>query len=217
MQFTGPAQRRTPTAYYGAGSGVERAFRNARERADTPLRVGIIGLGVGTLAAYGEASDEFVFYEINRAVTAAANTSFTFLSDSAAEVSVVHGDARISLEQALRVAGSEQFDLFIVDAFSSGAIPTHLLTAEAGEVYREHLKPRGTAAFHISNRFLDLAPVVRGLGAEMGMRTALHESPADEQGGLIASTWVLLSPGEDQSAERIRWTDDFAALSQVLK
>ena len=216
-QFTEASRKRTPTAYFGKGSGVELAFQRVRNTASGPLRVGIIGLGVGTLAAYGEPADEFVFYEINRAVTEAANASFSYLSDSPAAVRIIHGDARISLEQALREGAPEQFDLFVVDAFSSGAIPTHLLTAEAGDVYRQHLKPGGSAAFHISNRFLDLAPVVRGLAAEMGMKSELRDSPGDESQGLNASTWVLLSPGEETSDDRISWTDDFAALSQVLK
>ncbi len=216
-QFTENSRKRTPTAYFGQGSGVELAFQRVRDVAKGPLRVGIIGLGVGTLAAYGQAGDEFVFYEINRAVTEAANDSFSYLSDSPAEIRIVHGDARISLEQALMQGASEQFDLFVVDAFSSGAIPTHLLTAEAGNVYRQHIRSGGSAAFHISNRFLDLAPVVSGLAAEMGMKSELKDSPGDETRGLNASTWMLLSPGEEASTEHISWTDDFAALSQVLK
>ncbi|MFZ5831944.1 MAG: fused MFS/spermidine synthase, partial [Planctomycetota bacterium] len=153
-QFLEEAKRQTPTTYFGERSGIGLAMRY--HRSGQPRRIGIIGLGAGTLAAYGRSDDTMRFYELDPDVLRLAEEYFTFLGDSAARVETVLGDARLSLEAEWEAEGSQQFDLFVVDAFSGDAIPVHLLTREAMALYLRHLKPDGMLAFHISNRHFDL-------------------------------------------------------------
>ena len=126
-------------------------------------RAGVIGLGVGTLAAYGRAGDSFRFYELNPAVIQVASTYFRFLNESAAATEVVAGDGRLALERE----PPQNFDVLILDAFSGDSIPVHLLTRQAFEVYFRHLRPGGIVAVHVTNRYLDLAPVVDALAAAL--------------------------------------------------
>ncbi len=193
----------------------------------TPLKVGVIGLGAGTLAAYGSKGDVYRFYDINPAVSRIARSYFTYLDDSEATIEIALGDARLSLERE----PPQQFDLLAIDAFSSDAIPVHLITAEALDIYRRHMKPGGVIAFHVTNRFLDLVPVVKALADHAGLRAVWVRD--DAEGALGSrSDWVLLSgEGTILDAPRVAdaatafverpewrlWTDDFNNLFQVLK
>jgi spermidine synthase len=226
LQLQAAEGRRQPTSYYGYESGVGRALRAMAARPN--LRVGIIGLGPGTLAAYGRAGDRFTFYEINPQVVELAEAEFTFLRDSEAASEVVLGDARLSLERA----PSQDFDLLAVDAFSSGAIPMHLLTREAFGLYSRHLRPSGVLAVHISNRYVDLEPVVAGAAEALGRQAVLVVGEEDKAAGVYRSHWVLVSdwaeffvePALQQAARPVRrrddlrlWTDDYSTLLPILK
>jgi SAM-dependent methyltransferase len=154
-QFTHPERRMQPTTYYGPKSGVGLAISTLQQ--DGPVRVGVVGLGTGTLAAYGRAGDYFRFYELNPMVLQLARTEFSYITATPAKVETVLGDARLSLERE----SPQNLDVLAVDAFSSDSIPIHLLTHEAFEIYFHHLKPTGVLAVHVSNRYLNLFPVVR--------------------------------------------------------
>jgi spermidine synthase len=162
FQYTEEVNSHKPTTYYTERSGVGLAILHHPKR-EVGLRIGIIGLGVGTLAAYGRMDDTIRFYEINPDVIRLAEGAggyFSYLKDCQAQVEVVQGDARISLEQELNIDEPQHFDLLIIDAFSSVSIPIHLLTKEAFNIYLQHLQPDGVLAFHISHRHLDLWPVI---------------------------------------------------------
>ncbi|WP_240786945.1 fused MFS/spermidine synthase [Ramlibacter rhizophilus] len=224
-QYLAAHRRSEPTAYYGQTSGVGRAI--AASRQDRPMKVGLIGLGAGTLAAYGREGDLYRFYEINPQVLDFARREFTFLQESRARVETALGDARLLLEQE-RPNG---FDVLAVDAFSADSIPIHLLTREAMAVYRSHIHEQGVIAFHVTNRFLALAPLVALLARDQGMHAALVHDEA--VGSALRKTdWVLVArdpavlqrPGLREAASPIEpapslrvWTDDFNNLLQVLK
>ncbi|MBE3071316.1 MAG: fused MFS/spermidine synthase [Planctomycetes bacterium] len=225
-QYTSEPLRSEPTTYYGRQSGIGLAL--ASRGGEGPVRVGIVGLGTGTIAAYGREGDVFRFYEINPDVMRFATTHFTYLGDSKAECEVVLGDARLSLERE----AAEGYDVLALDAFSGDAIPLHLLTVEAFEIYRRHLKPDGILAAHISNRFLDLKPVVLGLADHFGMAVAVIDAGDEDKEELSPSLWVLLSADRaslqddairtaaspvDASPSALRlWTDDYSDLFSVL-
>jgi len=218
--------RREPTTYYTATSGIGRALEALRARG-RPLRVGVVGLGTGTLAVYGRTGDAYRFYEINPAVVEIARRDFTYLSESAATIEVAVGDARLVLERE----APQQLDLLAIDAFSSDAIPTHLITREALAIFRRHVRPDGAIAFHVTNRFLDLVPVVARLALEQGMLAA-HISDQGDEDRASRSDWMLvthdtallaapeiadaLQPVEDKPGWRL-WTDDYSNLIQVLE
>jgi len=224
-QYLAPAFRQQPATYYTATSGVGRALE-AMHPTTTPLKVGVIGLGTGTIAVYGAKGDVYRFYDINPAVMKIADDYFTYLGDSGATIEKVLGDARLSLERE----PPQNFDLLAIDAFSSDAIPVHLITAEALEIYRKHMKPGGVIAFHVTNRFLDLVPVVKALADNAGLEAVWV---SDDGGGIASrSDWVLLSDDDrildsprvaEASVEFVEhpewrlWTDDFNNLVQVLK
>jgi hypothetical protein len=218
--------REIPTTYYGVDSGVGVALRNCCE--GRTKNVGVIGLGAGTLAAYGEAGDRMRFYEINPLVEPIARNLFTYLRDSKATISVVEGDGRAVLSREV----PQNFDVLVVDAFSGDAIPLHLLTREAMEVYRRQLAPGGVIAFHVSNSYLDLAPEVARLADAEGMQARVVESTAVPAEGAYRATWVLVSadagfferPGVIGAAMPIArvpglrvWTDDYSSLLSVLR
>ena len=214
-QFVDDPRRRTPTTYYGWLSGAGRALEEHPKRNRHPLRAGFVGLGAGTLARYGRKGDQFRFYEINPEVIALARSHFTYLADSKPDVAIVEGDARLRLQQEV----SQNFDVLIVDAFSSDAIPVHLLTAECAAVYRRHLAPGGWLVFHISNHTLDLEPVVRAIAARLNWSVRKIESPQDGTQGTYAATWMLLDSSRPYEVDRrtLLWTDRFASLWSVLK
>ena len=229
-QYMDQAKRDLPTSYYGPHSGVAIALNALPEG---PRRIAVIGLGTGTMAAWGRSGDLVRFYEINPLVENIARTWFTFLPDSKAHIEVVLGDARIQMERELSNPPATVFGLIVVDAFSSDAIPMHLLTAEAADIYRKRLIPGGLLLFHISNRSLNLEPVTRGLAQYLNWNAAqvlTEDSPSTGEDG---SRWVILTEDlellqkitqdaphvgwTDPKRKPILWTDDFASLWHVLK
>lgn len=233
LQFQGPDTRHWPTAYFGRSTGAGILLdHHPRRSAGQPLSIGIIGLGAGTLAAYGRPGDKITFYEIDSAVLRLAQEYFTFLSDSEAEIHYVLGDARVSLEREAAQGRAGDLDVLIVDAFSSDAVPTHLLTEECGQVYRARLAPGGVLAMHLSNRHVDLLRVARGLAAELQMQAILVSSADDPGAGVLAADWVLFANDTqflgdpvvkkaqtawDDSQPPVVWTDDYSSLWQVLR
>jgi SAM-dependent methyltransferase len=224
-QFLNPARRDQPTTYYGPDTGVGLAIREKGKAG--AIRVGVIGLGTGTLAAYGRLGDYYRFYEINPLVLRLAHTEFTFLGDCKAKADIAMGDARLSLERE----SPENFDVLVVDAFSSDSIPVHLLTLEAMLLYFRHLRPDGVLAVHISNRYLDLEPVLAGETRATGKLARVVDTEDDDTQDVFGATWVLItSPasgfhGEEltnstaiESKRTVRlWTDDYSNLFRILK
>jgi SAM-dependent methyltransferase len=228
-QFLMPARRDLPTTYYGPDTGIGIAIRDKGK--SHSIRVGVIGLGTGTIAAYGRLGDYYRFYEINPLVpkisNAGAASQFTFLTDCHCKVDVAMGDARLSLERE----PPENFDVLAVDAFSSDSIPVHLLTKEAMQLYFRHLQPDGILAVHISNRYLDLQPVIGGETKATGHIARLVDTDDDTERDVFGATWVLVTaptPGFDSevssnstgiaSKRTVRlWTDDYSNLFQILK
>ena len=225
-QYLEPDLARRPTTYYTQTSGVGRALESMHPTI-RPLKVGVIGLGAGTLATYGSKGDIYRFYDINPAVIVIANRDFTYLRDSEATIQTPLGDARLNLEREL----PQGFDLLAIDAFSSDSIPVHLLTNEALAVYVKHMKPGGIIAFHLTNRFLDLIPVVKPLADAQHLFSVLVADEGDE-GVASRSDWVLLSDREASlqvpqiaeaasvvpARENLRlWTDDFNNIVQIIK
>jgi hypothetical protein len=211
-QFQAPFRRRWPTTYYGPETGVARALRQLRSGNERGLRVGFVGLGIGTLAAYGQKGDYFRFYEINPDVVRFARAYFTFLKDCPAEVDVVNGDARISMERELARGEKQQFDLLVIDAFSGDAIPVHLLTREAAGIYRAHLRQGGVMAFHVSSRYLDLVSVARSLVLPSEAATRVSTLP-DSAHGIYATEWVLIAPSPNPTPPPVSpWTDTHTPL-----
>jgi hypothetical protein len=234
-QFLKGPRRYRPNAYYASGSGVDIAFSMQHSRG-RPLRVGVIGLGTGTLASFGRQGDDFQFYEIDPKIELIARKYFTYLDDSRANVHVRLGDARLSLQRQLAEEGSQQFDLLVLDAFSGDAIPVHLLTLEAFRLYVEHIKHDGILAVHVSNIHLDLAPIVARLGKKVEAHAVLIEREADGAGTMnyqAASDWVLVSGDsstvlnfdvygagrllEEEAITGPLWTDSFSNLLHVLQ
>jgi SAM-dependent methyltransferase len=225
-QFLDAERRTRPTTYYGLSSGVGLAIRTSQSHPH--LRVGAIGLGAGTLASYGRPGDSYQFYEINPLVIKVAHSQFTYLKDSKATVQVVLGDARLSLEREPK----QSFDVLAVDAFSSDSIPVHLLTKEAFDLYFHHLKDDGVLAIHVSNRYVDLEPVVARAAAALGKEAMVVDSDEDESQALAAASWVLVSgnhaffqsplieaqakPVEKRARLRM-WTDDYSSLYPLLR
>lgn len=248
-QYLSEERRRWPTTYYSYDTGVGIANLNTEEA--EPRHIGVVGLGTGTVAAYGDANDRVTYYEINEDVVRIAGAGaevlsstyepmnnpagdesyFTYLSDCPGKVRVILGDARLALERA----ESEQFDVLALDAFSSDAIPAHLLTKEATEVYLRHLKPNGILAVHISNRHFELEPVVAGLAEELNLvdRYVSNDEPESDTKGYAGGTrseWILLAQSEDafvhpvlfqldemNREKQVLWTDTYSNLFQVLR
>jgi SAM-dependent methyltransferase len=222
-QYLSEKYRRSATTYYKTSSGIGRALLAFEGK---PMRVGVIGLGAGSLAVYADADDTYRFYDINPAVIRVANTWFTYLKDSPGKMETVLGDARLSLERE----PPQEFDVLAVDAFSGDSIPVHLITYEAFTEYLRHLKPEGVIAFHVSNRFLDLKPVLLAIAEKHGLEYAyVHET--GESGG-TTSDWVLITRHKPlilrkdivEATEPVvprpdwrLWTDDFNNLFQVYR
>jgi hypothetical protein len=227
QQYLDAARRGEPTAYFGRESGIGLL---CAELADgTPRRVGIIGLGAGVIAAHGRAGDTFRFYEINPLVIEVARRDFTFLADAPARVEVVEGDARLALERE----DPQRYDALVLDAFSSDAIPMHLLTVEAFTLYVRHLAPGGVLALHLTTRHLDLGPVIAGIAGALALETWEIATPADDARALLGARWILAAPDRAlflrpriASAGHalalggktpLVFTDDFSNLFAVLK
>jgi hypothetical protein len=227
-QFLDEPYRLVASAYFSTQSGVGRVLEALADRG--PIRYGVIGLGAGILASYARAGDYVRLYEINPAVATIAEERFTFLSQArrdGADVGVLLGDARLTLERQSR----QDFDVLAVDAFSSDAIPTHLLTREAMDVYFRHLKPDGVLAVHISNRYLDLAPVVLRAAEHVARDAIVVRQPSD--GMSYTSVWVLITSSREllnhpqflgadmrpaiADASFPGWTDRYGSLWPILK
>lgn len=228
-QLQGSGRLGVATTYYGSGSGAHEAIRQHPRRATGPLRIGIVGEGAGTLAVWAQAGDTVRFYEIDPAVIDLARRYFTFIDDSPATVEVVLGDGRLSLERNLEPGGAgHRYDVLVIDAFSGDAIPTHLLSVEAADLYWAHLETDGVLAFNVTNRHLNLAPVIRGLAAHTGHRVVRVERQADAAFDIAFSRWLLVTrdPAPFLAADGAtpeppepsrRWTDRFSNLLHVLR
>jgi len=234
LQFLAPERRRLATAYYGPASGIAIGLRSLATREG--LRVGVVGLGAGTLAAYAERGTTLRFYELDPAVIALAEQDFTFLRDArerGARIELVSGDGRLRLAEELERGTRADFDLLVLDAFSSDAIPVHLLTLEALDVYLARLRPDGLLAFHVSNHYLDLAPVVRALALARGLAWIQLDAPGDERAGTTPSEWMLVAasaeavgapeiraasvPAPPDGARTVLWTDAYSSLLPLLR
>jgi hypothetical protein len=224
-QFLDPTQAMVPATYYSLDSGVGLAMARLK---DQPRKLGLVGLGTGSLAAYGRSGDRIRFYEINPLVEPFARRYFTYLAQGRAATEVVLGDARLTLE----AEAPQGYDLLAIDAFSSDAIPVHLLTHEAFALYFRHLAPGGVLAVHVSNHYLELQPVVRASVDAFGRKARVVDTESDKEEGTYGSTWVLIA--EDESffkrsaflaSEDLKplpdkvlvWRDDFSNLFRALK
>jgi len=224
-EYVNIAKRHLPTTYYGPHTGVGVAIREKGKKG--AIRVGVVGLGTGTIAAYGRLGDYYRYYEINPLVPPITRGQFYFVPDCAAKLEIAMGDARLSLERE----APENFDVLAVDAFSSDAIPVHLLTREAMSLDFRHLRPDGVLAVHISNRYLDLQPVVEGEAQSLGKLTRTFDTDEDDSVDVFSATWVLVYAADSgfqpeefttsadiKSRRKVRlWTDDYSNLFRILK
>jgi hypothetical protein len=233
LQFSAPERAREITSYFGASSGLGLALRHFPRQQNQ--RIGLLGLGVGTITAYGKPGDYIRVYEINPQVKQIAEDPFTYVANSRAQVEIVMGDGRLSMESE----PPQNFDILIMDAFSSDAVPVHLLTKEAFEIYQRHLKPDGAIVVNISNRYLDLRPVIENAAREFGFQSH-HINCEDGAGGdddegswwLYASSWMILSKNQAfmdrnelkwaasptaASTNIPLWTDDYTSMFKILQ
>lgn len=226
FQFTAPGKSKTPTTYYTENSGIGRTLKAMRRKGQ--LNIGVVGLGVGTIATYGQSGDRYRFYEINPHMIELAQSPFTFLKESSAEIQVVSGDARLSLERE----APQNFDCLVLDAFSGDAIPIHLLTYECMELYLQHLKPNGVIAIHVSNQYVDLVSVVSRQASACNLEKVLFLSGDASFPDTSPSDWILLTrdPSIFDSVEikNVKkyievndslpiWTDQYNNLFQTLR
>jgi len=226
-QLLGPGTDRIPTSYFGSGSGISRAIHALGDAG--PIRIGILGLGAGVTAALARPGDTLHYYEINPLVVEIANREFGFFRACPADKQLFMGDGRLTLERM----PDERLDFLAMDAFTSDAVPVHLLTREAYATYARHLNPGGVLAINISNRYLNLEPVVAQASADLGWTGVAVADDGDEKDYYSPSTWVLVSRSakifeqknfRDASVERIQtkpgfrpWTDDYSNILQILK
>lgn len=223
-QLQDPVNREVPTGYYARSGPLGTVMTAASHQ-----RVGIVGLGAGAIAAYGDPGDQFTFFEIDPAVRDIAENPdhFTFLADSPAEVDVKVGDGRLLLEDE----PDGTFDLIILDAFSSDAIPVHLLTQEAMKEYAKRLAPQGSLVIHISNRIFDLEPVLGSTVDALGWTAMRGLGRGSDDEDATRSKWVVLTPDGElayelaqdsrwkrlEPAEPLVWTDDYASVLSILR
>jgi SAM-dependent methyltransferase len=227
-QIFSPEFSHHPTSYYASDSGIGLALRFCCNDATRPRSIGVVGLGTGTVAAYGQRGDRIRFYEINPQVEPIARNLFTYLRDSAAAITIVPGDARTSLASET----PQNFDVLAIDAFSGDAIPLHLLTAQALQLYLRHLAPGGILAFHVSNQYLDLAPELALLAKSAHLQARDVITGSNQARGEFRAQWVLMTADAtffDRSeiatlADPIPgkphlrlWTDDYSSLLPVLQ
>jgi hypothetical protein len=200
--------RSTPLSYYDRESGIGVVMTALESTGgasgEQPKEVGILGLGAGALTTYLRSGDHFTFYELNPQVVEVARNEFSYLSGLDRDVTIIVGDGRVSLARPAN-NHSRKFDLLVMDAFSGDAIPTHLLTREAFEVYHSRLKPTGILAVHISNRFLDLQPLMYGLAESLEWQSALVRRPRSSDGRIKRSTWVIMGSNPGLFAEQRDW------------
>ena len=221
-----------PSGYYGPSSGIGIASRRIHEINGVDQKnssIAVVGMGIGAMLAWCEPEDQFTFYELNPLVEVIALEHFSYLSQFQNQATVNIGDGRVLLERQLEESGSGQFDIIAMDAFSSDAIPQHLLTIECFQLYLKHLAPDGILVAHITNRFVDLAPVVYSAAQELKLNTYFRTDSV--AGGKHKTTWILLSRNADfdqadwmrllecdkEETTPVRWTDDFASLGSVTR
>jgi hypothetical protein len=224
-EYLNIARRHLPTTYYGPNTGIGVVIREKQQTG--AIRVGVVGLGTGTVAAYGRLGDYYRYYEINPLVLNLARREFFFVPDCKAQLEIAMGDARLSLERE----SPQNFDVLAVDAFSSDSIPVHLLTSQAMDLYFRHLRADGILAVHISNRYLDLQPVLKGEADAKGKIGRVVDTEDDETQDVFGATWVLIaSPGSGFTQDELAnsaplqpkrtvrlWTDDYSNLFKILK
>lgn len=225
-QYTHPARRREIATYYCEDTGLGLWMKTRPQ--SSFQRVGVLGLGAGTIAAYSRFGDVYRFYELNPEVEKIARNYFWYLENAEGTVEVVLGDGRLSMERE----PPQNYDLLVMDAFSSDSIPVHLLTREAIQLYFRHLKPEGVLAVHISNRYVDLKPVLEREAALLGKAALLVETEDSDDGRCFGTTWVLMANRAEifarepyqkggqplEKAEWMRpWTDDYSNLFRVIK
>ncbi len=234
FQYKEEVRSREATAYYTPASGIGLAILH-HPRRPYGLRIGVVGLGVGTLAAYGRPTDSYRMYEINPDVIRLAEGAggfFTYLKNSTARIEVIPGDARLSMTHELNTSDPPRFDLLAIDAFNSDSIPVHLLTKEAFQIYLRHLQPDGILAVHITNKHLDLRPVISALAKQSRLQT-VQISTRRNQDSEYPSLWILATlnqhflvdpaicqnamAGTDPIREIHLWSDDYSNLFQILK
>jgi len=244
LQLQAPNHQGHIGSYYSSQSGLGVAIqqhpaRLARTNGSTSelgtdnLSVGVIGLGVGVIASWGLPGDFFCFYEINPAVISIADSFFSLIKEAKCSVEILAGDGRLTLEHELQKQGSRQFDILVVDAFSGDAIPVHLLTIEAVQLYFKHLKPDGILAFNITNRHLELEPIIAQFSGEIGIPSIIIKQEKRYSEFISSSKWALVTRNEkflqnprviDYSAAsqdgqglNILWSDNFSSLFPLLK
>ncbi|MCC6291197.1 MAG: fused MFS/spermidine synthase [Bryobacterales bacterium] len=225
-QWLHPARRRELLTYYCADTGIGRAMRVRTE--GVPQKTGVLGLGAGTMAAFGRPGDDYTFYEINPIVPKLAHEEFTFYPDCPARKRIVMGDGRLSLERQ----SPQNFDVLMMDAFSGDSIPVHLVTREAFQLYFRHLKPTGYLVMHISNKYLDLEPVLARVASDLGKAALLVETNEDESGDCFGTTFIVMAHSADAFQTKPflgagvppktkagvgTWTDDYSNLFRILK
>jgi SAM-dependent methyltransferase len=225
IQMRDPALRRTPVAYFCEASGIGRVMRSRPEGA--PWRMGILGLGAGALAPYGKAGDTIRIYEINPQVLALAQSQFTYLKDTPAKIEVALGDGRLVLESE----PPQRFDLLVMDAFSGDSVPVHLITREAFQSYFRQLRPGGILVVNISNRYLDLEPVMDRAASYFGKLGMVYDyTPRGDEDLCRASSWAVLFDSALPLPAILKtgriltprpsfrmWTDDFSNMFSILK
>ncbi|MBN9435808.1 fused MFS/spermidine synthase [Bosea sp. (in: a-proteobacteria)] len=233
-QFLAADRRTEPACAFTAGSGVGQAiFRNATRRAnpDAPVRIGIVGLGAGMLAALGRPGDIIRYYELNPAVKDLVDRHFSFVRDSQAKVEIVLGDGRLLLEREVEGGRSQNYDVIVMNAFRGASPPMHLMTKEAFDIYLRHLKPDGVLAINFELDTLEVAPLHRGLAAASGLDVSWVET-ASENGCEDPISWALytrdkgfwevpevkaaMSPWRDGSQSRLLWTDRNSNLMSIV-
>jgi hypothetical protein len=232
FQYEAPKLRHIPTSYYGPDSGLALALRNhPRRLKGEGLRIGVAGLGVGTVAAFCKPKDYLRFYEINPEVPKLAQdpSLFTYVADCQGKVDIAMGDARLSMERELE-QGSRDYDLILLDAFSGDAVPAHLLTEQAFEMYLKHLRPGGAICADVSNAVLDLPPVLWQTAKRLNLDGVLVTSVKGKH--YYTASWMVLTPQRNylrdvdidnakwsyDGKRKVRlWTDDYYNLFQILK
>lgn len=225
QQFLASEKQQTPVAYYGPQSGAGRTLAALQSKPDA--RVGVVGVGVGTMLTYAQPGHYYRLYEINPEVIHIAENYFTYLKNCKGEYDIVLGDARLALERE----ESNQFDVLCLDAFSGDAVPAHLLTDEAFEIYKKHLKPDGVIVFNITNSYLNLVPVVEGLAEKHGYQWTRFYIPRDSEKLRFRTDYMLVTKNEEflkahpseVPAERVStlkvplWTDRYNNIFQILR
>ena len=228
QQFLAPRQALTPASYYGRSSGLGLVMRE-EHRSPTPQRVGVVGLGAGTIAAYGRPGDSYRFYEIDPLDITIARTWFSFLRLSPAHIGVVSGDGRLSLERE----PSQRFNVLVADAFNGDAVPVHLMTLQAFKLYFRQLAPGGVLAVNVSNRYLNLTPVVARAASALGKQAIRIEDPGETGESIYRrSVWILITSNHTFAAKLAHakhaellppdsstrlWTDDYSNVLASLK